>query len=95
MSAFFALIPGEGASPQVLSRKSELGERPPHPNPLHSPSKTGVNALKASGEREQKDPHTFMPVRGVRRHLRGYCGGSTHTSLCLMRSMSFCGSNFT
>jgi hypothetical protein len=27
-------------------------ERPPHPNPLHSPSKTGVNALMASGERE-------------------------------------------
>jgi hypothetical protein len=25
----------------------------------------------------------------------GYCGASTHTSLCLMRSMSFCGSNFT
>jgi hypothetical protein len=31
---------------------SEQVERPPHPIPLHSPSKTGVNALKASGERE-------------------------------------------
>jgi len=56
MSAFFALIQGEGASPQVLSRKSEFAERPPHPDPLHSPSKTGVNALKASGEREQAVP---------------------------------------
>jgi urease accessory protein len=29
-------------------------ERPPHPDPLHSPSKTGVNALMASGERGKK-----------------------------------------
>jgi len=35
-------------------RESEPVETPPHPDPLHSPSKTGVNALKASGEREQK-----------------------------------------
>jgi hypothetical protein len=34
-------------------RESELVERPPHPDPLHSPSQTGVNALMASGEREQ------------------------------------------
>ena len=34
-------------------RESELVERPPHPDPLHSPSKTGVNALMASGEREK------------------------------------------
>ena len=33
--------------------ESALAERPPHPDPLHSPSKTGVNALMASGEREQ------------------------------------------
>jgi hypothetical protein len=33
-------------------RESEPVERPPHPDPLHSPS-TGVNALMASGEREQ------------------------------------------
>ena len=33
---------------------SEPVERAPHPDPLHSPSKTGVNALMASGEREQK-----------------------------------------
>jgi ATP-dependent DNA helicase UvrD/PcrA len=39
---------GEGASPQP-----ELVERPPHPDPLHSPLKTGVNALMASGERER------------------------------------------
>jgi hypothetical protein len=34
-------------------RESEPVERPPHPDPLHSPSQTGVNALMASGEREQ------------------------------------------
>src|SRR5262252_6875435 len=28
--------------------------RGPHPDPLHSPSKTGVNALMAGGEREQR-----------------------------------------
>jgi len=44
---------GEGASPPALSRQSELAERPPRPDPLHSPSKTGVNALMASGEREK------------------------------------------
>src|SRR5450756_2842104 len=33
-------------------RESELVEAPPHPNPLHSPSQTGVNALMASGARE-------------------------------------------
>jgi hypothetical protein len=33
-------------------RESELVEAAPHPDPLHSPSKTGVNALKASGQRE-------------------------------------------
>src|SRR5215471_8649010 len=41
--------PGEGASPQP-----EHLERPPHPDPLHSPSKTGVNALMASGGREKR-----------------------------------------
>jgi NitT/TauT family transport system substrate-binding protein len=35
-------------------RESEPVERPPHPDPLHSPTKTGVNALMASGEREQR-----------------------------------------
>jgi two-component system sensor histidine kinase UhpB len=34
-------------------RESEPVKRPPHPDPLHSPSQTGVNALMASGEREQ------------------------------------------
>ena len=34
-------------------RESELVERLPLPDPLHSPSQTGVNALMASGEREQ------------------------------------------
>ncbi|HMA71138.1 MAG TPA: enoyl-CoA hydratase/isomerase family protein [Xanthobacteraceae bacterium] len=34
-------------------RESEPVESPPHPGPLHSPSKTGVNALMASGEREK------------------------------------------
>src|SRR4029077_194593 len=39
---------------RVRLRESEHIETPPHPDPLHSPSKTGVNALMASGEREQK-----------------------------------------
>jgi hypothetical protein len=29
-----------------------LAEAPPHPDLLHSPSKTGVNALMARGEKE-------------------------------------------
>src|ERR1700693_1729325 len=29
-----------------------LAERPPHPDLLHSPSQTGVNALMARGEKE-------------------------------------------
>jgi hypothetical protein len=35
-------------------RESELVERPPDPDLLHSPSKTGANALMARGEREQR-----------------------------------------
>jgi hypothetical protein len=35
-------------------RESGPVERPPHPDPLHSPSQTGVNALMASGERAKK-----------------------------------------
>jgi len=40
---------GEGAWPPRLRPAAT----PPHPDPLHSPSKTGVNALMASGEREK------------------------------------------
>ena len=32
--------------------KLRLAEAPPHPDLLHSPSQTGVNALMASGEKE-------------------------------------------
>jgi hypothetical protein len=32
--------------------KLRLAERPPHPDLLHSPSQTGVNALMACGEKE-------------------------------------------
>jgi hypothetical protein len=32
--------------------KLRLAEAPPHPDLLHSPSKTGVNALVARGEKE-------------------------------------------
>jgi hypothetical protein len=47
-------------------RESEPVERAPHPDPLHSPSKTGVNALMASGEREKKRcPAQFVPARPV------------------------------
>jgi hypothetical protein len=47
-----------GAKRRVRGRlhKLRLVERPPHPDPLHSPSKTGVNALMASGERESEAP---------------------------------------
>ena len=31
-----------------------LAEAPPHPDLLHSPSKTGVNALMACGEKERE-----------------------------------------
>ena len=34
--------------------KLRLAETPPHPDLLHSPSKTGVNALMASGEKDHK-----------------------------------------
>jgi hypothetical protein len=69
--ALFAQIPGEGASPQAqtgrkgsrLSHKFRLAEVPPHPDPLHSPSKTGVNALMASGEREQVAAKPVSPTR--------------------------------
>src|SRR5260370_12955847 len=53
-------VGGEGVGGGGDMRESELVERPPHPEfarrarkfrPLHSPSKTGVNALTASGER--------------------------------------------
>src|SRR5215831_7753117 len=37
-----------------LRPESGLVETPPYPDPLHSPSKTGVNALMASGESEKK-----------------------------------------
>jgi hypothetical protein len=41
---------GAGEGPR---RESEPVEAPPHPDLLHSPSKTGVNALMASGEKEK------------------------------------------
>src|SRR5258708_24126944 len=44
---------GERVGVRGALRESEPCGRPPHPSPLHSPSKTGVNALMASGEREQ------------------------------------------
>jgi hypothetical protein len=34
------------------SERLRLAEAPPHPALLHSPSKTGVNALMARGEKE-------------------------------------------
>src|SRR5580704_17235967 len=46
-------------------RESEPVETPPHPDPLHSPSKTGVNALKASGEREPKRRGCLEPDYGA------------------------------
>src|SRR5262249_19841687 len=54
-----ALLAGRGVNERLLrahsgsgaSLRSELAPKPP-PDPLHGPSKTGVNALMASGERE-------------------------------------------
>ena len=46
--ALVAQIPGEGASPQALTPKFELGDRPPHPDPLPT-----------SGERERKRRATY------------------------------------
>jgi FAD:protein FMN transferase len=53
------------------SSYAEPVERPPHTDPLHSPSKTGVNALMASGEREQRargadDRIQLLPENRVR-----------------------------
>jgi thiamine biosynthesis lipoprotein ApbE len=75
---------GGGAFPQVqtLQRggdfagtKTRTGigatvERPPHPDPLRSPSKTGVNALMASGEREQKGRGQFPPASGTNKAIQ-------------------------
>jgi hypothetical protein len=45
---------GAGEGPLHDSERLRLAERPPHPDPLHSPSQTGVNALMASGARERE-----------------------------------------
>ena len=62
------LLPACGEKVGMRGRfhKLRLVEAPPHPGPLHSPSKTGVNALTASGEREQKRrPYEIaLPQRG-------------------------------
>jgi hypothetical protein len=42
---------GERVGVRGPFHESELAEAPPHPDLLHSPSKTGVNALMASGEK--------------------------------------------
>jgi hypothetical protein len=38
--------------------KLRLAEAPPHPDLLHRPSKTGVNALMARGEKERAESAT-------------------------------------
>jgi hypothetical protein len=56
---------GEKVGMRGLSTGSDK-RRSPHPELLHSPSKTGVNALMASGEREQRDrvqPLLFLLLR--------------------------------
>jgi thiamine biosynthesis lipoprotein ApbE len=86
----------EGAFPQVqtLQRGGDFAgaetrtgigataERPPHPDPLRSPSNgsrlwrarrqapTGVNALMASGEREQKGRGQFPPASGANKAIQ-------------------------
>jgi len=44
---------GEGRGEGPLCESGPCGETP-HPDLLHSPAKTGVNALKAGGEKEKK-----------------------------------------
>jgi ABC-type nitrate/sulfonate/bicarbonate transport system permease component len=51
---------------------SEPAESPPHPIPLQSPSKTGVNALMASGERE----HSVVGRHAIALRWRGRVGAS-------------------
>jgi len=40
-------------------RKLRLAAAPPHPDLLHSPSQTGVDALMARGEKEPALPRTL------------------------------------
>ncbi len=51
---------GAGAPP-----KAQAGERPLHPDPLHSPSRTGVNALMARGEWETGPARRLRSPRGL------------------------------
>jgi hypothetical protein len=65
---------GEGRG-EGLTRESELVATPPHPDFLHSPSKTGVNALMASGEKEhERSGYMRLPLptreRAALRHMR-------------------------
>jgi hypothetical protein len=55
-AALVLLLPacGEKVGMRGPFHKLRLAEKPLYPDPLHSPSKTGVNALMARGEREQK-----------------------------------------
>jgi len=65
LAAVGAPLPARGERAAHTERKPEFGpvrgrfrglrlaERPPHPDLLHSPSKTGVNALMARGEKER------------------------------------------
>jgi len=53
------------------SERLRLAERPPHPDLLHSPSKTDVNALVARGEKELRGPVSLtcdqLPAKCLRR----------------------------
>jgi 16S rRNA (adenine1518-N6/adenine1519-N6)-dimethyltransferase len=64
-------------------RESEPAERPPHPDPLHSPSKTGVNALKASGEREQ------LATRAARSQLLLEGGGEWENATRIVANLPY------
>src|ERR1700730_17590894 len=47
------------------SERLRLVERPPHPDLLHSPSKTGVNALMARGEKELRGFGSLMASKQI------------------------------
>jgi thiamine biosynthesis lipoprotein ApbE len=59
--ALVAQTPGEGASPLALNRKSELMERPPHPDPLPASGER-----ETAGARGRHDRIQLLPQNRVR-----------------------------
>src|SRR5262249_7561158 len=66
------------------------GQRDSNKKRLHHMRRRATGGACAWGSSDRDMPSTPRGARGRLRH----CGGRTHTSLSLMRSMSACGSNF-